>query len=72
MQSESSIHDTLSFLHSFFAWGPRPTAGHFAYVSAGTKRFLEACNGVGIPFNPDFNTPRGTLGANTVSGPIVQ
>ncbi|KZT67962.1 GMC oxidoreductase [Daedalea quercina L-15889] len=41
-------------------------SGHFGYCAYGTARFLKACVNIGFPFIPDFNTPRGTLGVNTV------
>ncbi|EAU85330.2 hypothetical protein CC1G_07600 [Coprinopsis cinerea okayama7 len=40
--------------------------GYFSEVSEGSKLFIKACQNVGIPFSPDFNTSKGTLGVNKV------
>lgn len=40
--------------------------GHHGNFSGSTKRFVEACVNVGIPYTADFNTPKGTLGISSV------
>ncbi|TFK27798.1 alcohol oxidase [Coprinopsis marcescibilis] len=40
--------------------------GYFSEVSEGSKLFIKACQRVGIPYSPDFNTSKGTLGVNKV------
>lgn len=37
--------------------------GYSWLTEIGEKGFLGACEDVGIPYNPDINTPQGTLGA---------
>jgi hypothetical protein len=41
--------------------------GYFNYVSRASKEFIASCINVGIPFNPDFNGPAGTIGVSRVS-----
>ncbi|KAJ7640029.1 GMC oxidoreductase [Mycena polygramma] len=48
-----------SFLHG--SGGPVQT-GFFGYFSKIGAIFIEACYNAGIPFQPDFNTPEGTMG----------
>ncbi|KAJ6624076.1 hypothetical protein B0H10DRAFT_2008400 [Mycena sp. CBHHK59/15] len=40
--------------------------GYFNTVSEHSKAFLKACVQVGIPFVPDFNGPKGPIGASRV------
>ncbi|KAF8516688.1 alcohol oxidase [Hysterangium stoloniferum] len=40
--------------------------GYFGYCSNATKKWIEACVNMGIPANPDINTPAGTLGVTKV------
>ncbi|RXW23274.1 hypothetical protein EST38_g2576 [Candolleomyces aberdarensis] len=40
--------------------------GYFSDVSQTSKDFIKACNGVGIPYSPDFNTSKGPLGVNKI------
>ncbi|KAF7316607.1 hypothetical protein HMN09_00393200 [Mycena chlorophos] len=40
--------------------------GYFNYVSEHSKAFLRACEQVGIPLIPDFNTSKGPIGASRV------
>ncbi|PCH39400.1 GMC oxidoreductase [Wolfiporia cocos MD-104 SS10] len=40
--------------------------GYYGNIAESTVAFIEACERAGIPRNPDFNTPKGTLGANKV------
>jgi hypothetical protein len=40
--------------------------GYFSDASEGSKLFIKSATNVGIPFNPDFNTSKGTLGVNKV------
>ena len=41
--------------------------GYFSDTSKTSADFVKACNEVGIPYNPDFNTPKGCLGVNKIS-----
>ncbi|KAH7334439.1 GMC oxidoreductase [Rhizoctonia solani] len=45
--------------------GPIQTGfhGHFGNMS---RAFISACQSIGIPFNPDFNTATGTLGVSKI------
>ncbi|CAE6447695.1 unnamed protein product [Rhizoctonia solani] len=45
--------------------GPIQTGfyGHFSNVA---RAFISACQSIGIPFNPDFNTAEGTLGVSKI------
>ncbi|KAG7089330.1 hypothetical protein E1B28_011026 [Marasmius oreades] len=40
--------------------------GYFNTVSKTAKAFVESCIRTGIPFTPDFNGPKGTLGTNRI------
>ncbi|KAF9048768.1 hypothetical protein BJ165DRAFT_1462537 [Panaeolus papilionaceus] len=40
--------------------------GFNALTSEASKQFVQSCTEVGIPFSPDFNTSKGTLGVNKV------
>ncbi|KAF9260087.1 alcohol oxidase [Marasmius fiardii PR-910] len=40
--------------------------GYFNTVTKTAKAFIESCVKTGIPFTPDFNGPKGTLGASRV------
>ncbi|PPR05970.1 hypothetical protein CVT24_004634 [Panaeolus cyanescens] len=40
--------------------------GFNTIISEGSKEFVKSCTEVGIPFSPDFNTSKGTLGVNKV------
>ncbi|KAF8581790.1 GMC oxidoreductase [Ramaria rubella] len=40
--------------------------GYFSHVSRATPKWLEACVNIGIPWNPDVNTPAGTMGVTKV------
>ncbi|KIJ66939.1 GMC oxidoreductase [Hydnomerulius pinastri MD-312] len=40
------------------------TVGYNAYSWKGGKMFVEACVNAGLPFSPDFTTPKGAIGAN--------
>ena len=42
------------------------SVGHYGNFSDSSKRFIEACVNVGIPYTPDLNTPKGTLGISSV------
>jgi len=70
------------YFHKFESYSPHPrfpkvdasehgssgpvTIGYNAHVWKGSDMFIQACINAGIPFNPDFNTSRGTLGVNKV------
>ncbi|KIK16083.1 hypothetical protein PISMIDRAFT_277013 [Pisolithus microcarpus 441] len=41
--------------------------GYSPYTWKGSEMFINACVNAGIPFNPDFNTSNGTIGANKIS-----
>jgi choline dehydrogenase len=45
--------------------------GYFTYISRVSKEFITACVNTGIPFNPDFNGPAGTIGVNRVSNLFI-
>lgn len=45
--------------------GPVQT-GFFGYFSDICRSFITACEAVGIPFNPDLNTARGSLGVSKI------
>lgn len=38
--------------------------GYFGNTSPLTRKFLDACDNAGVTRNPDFNTPKGTLGSS--------
>ncbi|EIN07763.1 alcohol oxidase [Punctularia strigosozonata HHB-11173 SS5] len=40
--------------------------GYFGHYSEVARRFVDACEAIGIPKNPDVNTDKGTLGATKV------
>lgn len=42
------------------------TIGYHAYTWEGSPLFVEASVNAGVPFSPDFNTSKGTLGTNKV------
>ncbi|KAF8121755.1 hypothetical protein EV363DRAFT_1437076 [Boletus edulis] len=42
------------------------TVGYHAHTWEGSPLFVEASVNAGVPFNPDFNTSKGTLGTNKV------
>lgn len=41
--------------------------GYFNTISEKADAFIKSCISVGIPFTPDFNGPKGTLGVSRVS-----
>lgn len=43
------------------------TVGYFGNTSPLTRKFLDACDNAGVTRNPDFNTPKGTLGSSKVN-----
>ncbi|KAF8481381.1 alcohol oxidase [Gautieria morchelliformis] len=45
--------------------GPVRT-GYFGYMSKASSKWIESCVNMGIPLNPDVNTPAGTLGVTKV------
>ncbi|QRW04470.1 GMC oxidoreductase [Ceratobasidium sp. AG-Ba] len=38
----------------------------YSYISDMGKLWIESCKGVGIPYNPDINTPAGTIGVSEI------
>ncbi|KAB5591168.1 hypothetical protein CTheo_5377 [Ceratobasidium theobromae] len=38
----------------------------YSYISDMSKTWIESCKEVGIPYNPDINTPAGTIGVTEV------
>lgn len=40
--------------------------GYFSYLSKASSKFIESCVNIGIPLNPDVNTPAGTMGVTKV------
>ncbi|KAK0468990.1 uncharacterized protein EV420DRAFT_926 [Desarmillaria tabescens] len=40
--------------------------GYFGTIAQSSKDFIKACVDIGIPYNPDFNGPDGTMGAGRV------
>ncbi|KAF8656251.1 hypothetical protein AX16_002687 [Volvariella volvacea WC 439] len=42
------------------------TIGYYSAISPKSKDFVEACTRLGVPFSPDFNTTKGTMGVNRV------
>ncbi|KAG8682545.1 hypothetical protein FRC11_014731 [Ceratobasidium sp. 423] len=45
--------------------GPIQT-GYYGHFSNVARAFIPACQSIGIPFNPDFNTADGTLGVSKI------
>ncbi|CAE6509311.1 unnamed protein product [Rhizoctonia solani] len=45
--------------------GPVQT-GFYGYFGNMSRAFVSACQSIGIPFNPDFNTAKGTLGVSKI------
>ncbi|KAF5391701.1 hypothetical protein D9757_002551 [Collybiopsis confluens] len=39
--------------------------GYFNFITNSAKAFIDSCIEIGIPFTPDFNGPRGTMGVMT-------
>ena len=70
------------YFHKFESYSPHPrfpgvdasehgasgpmTIGYHAHFWKGSEMFIQASVNVGIPFSPDFNTRKGTLGVNKV------
>ena len=40
--------------------------GYFGYLSKASAKWMESCVNLGIPLNPDINTPAGTIGVTKV------
>ncbi|OSC99871.1 GMC oxidoreductase [Trametes coccinea BRFM310] len=78
-----SYQQFLPYMHKFEKYHPSPEfpdvdpdlrgksgpvdIGYFGWVAPGTRKFIEACDKVGIPAVPDVNTAKGTLGATKVT-----
>ncbi|KAK0468992.1 uncharacterized protein EV420DRAFT_1472302 [Desarmillaria tabescens] len=46
--------------------------GYFGTIAQSSKDFIKACVDIGIPYNPDFNGPDGTMGAGRIMTYIDQ
>ena len=55
-----------------FGLGLGYIVGYYGFCSNFSRKWLEACEEVGIPHSHDINTKSGTLGATKVRNPPIQ
>jgi hypothetical protein len=81
--SPTSTYDDLRYFNKYESYLPHPDyplvdtsargktgpirVGYNNFVTKPSQAFIKSCVNVGIPFNPDFNGPQGTMGVSRVS-----